>query len=85
MQSSSNAVPIFINKKNNDEKGRCLKSREQHDQWRQLCRQQEDDLPQMISGTHHQLGIVEVTNECQAINQTYTSFLAVLRGSGVQW
>ncbi|KAK2554858.1 hypothetical protein P5673_023504 [Acropora cervicornis] len=47
--------------------------REQHDQWRQLRRQQEDDLQQMISGTHHQLGIVEdnlVANECQAINQT---------------
>ena len=47
--------------------------REQHDQWRQLRREQEDDLQQMISGTHHQLGNVEenlVTNECQAINQT---------------
>ncbi|XP_067049260.1 uncharacterized protein [Acropora muricata] len=44
----------------------CLE-REQHDQWRQLRREQEDDLQQMISGTHHQLGNVEenlVTNEC---------------------
>ncbi|XP_015766416.1 PREDICTED: uncharacterized protein LOC107345217 [Acropora digitifera] len=50
----------------------CIE-REQHDQWRQLRREQEDDLQQMISGTHHQLGNVEenlVTNECQAINQT---------------
>ena len=50
--------------------------REQHDQWRQLRREQEDDLQQMISGTHHQLGNVEenlVTNECQAINQTQVS------------
>ena len=59
--------------------------REQHDQWRQLRRQQEDDLQQMISGTHHQLGIVEdnlVTNECQAINQTQVSikdFLGVFK------
>jgi len=38
--------------------------------------QQEDDLQQMISGTHHQLGIVEdnpVTKECQTINQTQVS------------
>lgn len=50
--------------------------REQHDQWRQLHREQEDDLQQMISGTHYQLGNVEenlVTNECQAINQTQVS------------
>ncbi|XP_044166843.1 uncharacterized protein LOC114951569 [Acropora millepora] len=57
----------------------CLE-REQHDQWRQLRREQEDDLQQMISGTHHQLGNVEenlVTNECQAINQTASNAVAI--------
>lgn len=55
--------------------------RERHDQWRQLRRQQEDDLQQMTSDTHHQLGIVEdnlATNESQAINQTQVSIYNVL-------
>ncbi|XP_074611349.1 uncharacterized protein LOC141865890 isoform X4 [Acropora palmata] len=47
--------------------------REQQEQWRQLRKQQEDELQQVISGTHHQLSIVEdnlATDEDQAINQT---------------
>ena len=52
--------------------------REQQEQWRQLRKQQDDELQQVISGTHHQLGIVEdnlATDEGQAINQTQVSMI----------
>ena len=52
--------------------------REQQEQWRQLRKQQEDELQQVISGTHHQLSIVEdnlATDEDQAINQTQVSMI----------
>ncbi|XP_068710696.1 uncharacterized protein [Montipora foliosa] len=48
--------------------------RKRRDQWRELRRQQENELQQMTSGNDHQLGIVDdnpaANSECQAIIQT---------------
>ena len=59
--------------------------RKRRDQWRQLRRQQENELQQMTSGNDHQLGIVDdnpAASECQAIIQTKVSiqdFLGILK------